>query len=107
MTQIRKSNFIKASVLLSIVSISISLLLNYQIAKEYLRVDGKTKLLFGIKELLQFGYQYYVVVPGLISLTLALLAIKSDNPKNRILIAILLSLIAITIVFARVWRLFV
>ncbi len=107
MIRVRKINFIKISILLSIISISISHLINYQIAKDYLGVDGKTKALFGIKELLQFGYQYYVLGLGLISLTLAILSINYVNPKSQILTALLLSVIAIVIIFARIWRLFV
>ena len=107
MNPIKKNTFIKISILLSIFSISISLFINYQIAKEYQSVDRKTQLLFGIKELYQFGYQYYMVVLGLISLVLALLSIKTVNQKSKLFTAILLSVIAITIVFIRIWRLFV
>jgi len=64
-------------------------------------------LLFGIKELLQFGYQNYVVIPGLISFALSLFALKKTKQKRLIYISILLSVIAIVIVFGRIWRLFV
>lgn len=83
-----------------------SIFINYQIAKEFNHVDGKTKALFGIKELLQYSYQYYVVVLGLVALIFSLLA-KQTETKNHRKIAIIFSLISIAIVFARIWRLFV
>ncbi|MBI2729750.1 MAG: hypothetical protein HYX40_03200 [Sphingobacteriales bacterium] len=107
MNQVRRNNFIIASIIISVVSIAISLLVNYQIAKEYIRVDRKTQLLFGIKELFQFGYQYYVIFLGIISFTLAMFSIKSPDRKRHLYIAISLSLLAIIIVFARIWRLLV
>ena len=107
MIQVKKSNYLKVSISLSIISIALSLLINIIIAKEYLRVDGKTRALFGIKELYQFGYQYYVVILGIISLIIAILSMKGNNQRSKLLTAILLSLIALITVFARMWRLFV
>jgi hypothetical protein len=107
MIQVKKSNYLKVSISLSIISIALSLLINIIIAKEYLRVDGKTRALFGIKELYQFGYQYYVVILGIVSLIIAILSIRGNNQRGKVLTAILLSLFALIAVFARMWRLFV
>jgi hypothetical protein len=68
---------------------------------------GKTRALFGLTELLQFGYQYYVVITGAVSLILSVLSIKSNKNQNKKSIALVLSIAAITIVFIRIWRLFV
>lgn len=103
----KKSRYVNTSIILSIFSISLSAFINIQIAREYLKSDGKTRALFGIKEALQFGYQYYVCVPGLISLTIAILNIKGNDRRGNIVPAILLSLLALILVFVRLWRLFV
>jgi hypothetical protein len=104
---LKKSKYLKTSIILSIISISISVFINIQIAREYSISDGKTRALFGIKELLKFGYQYYVCMLGVISLIIAILSIKGNNQRRGILPAITLSLFALTIVFVRLWRLFV
>jgi len=100
-----KKRLLDLSISLSIISLTLTLIINYQIAKEYLRVDGKTKVLFGIKELLQFSYQYYVVGIGLLSALLAI--IGKSYGKSKKYIAIILSLIALKIVFLRIWQLFI
>lgn len=99
--------FLNTAVLLSIISIIATIIINIEIAKEYLRVDGKTRALFGIKELLQFGFQYYVSVIGFISFVFALLHLKVKDDRRKTIAAILLSLFAIAIVFGRIWRLMV
>ena len=84
-----------------------TLFINIQIAQAYLKSDGKTRAFFGIKELLQFGYQYYVVIPGIVSFIFAVLVIKGTNQRSKKVAALLLSLLAIAIVFARIWRVFI
>jgi hypothetical protein len=102
-----KRHYPEISVLFSLVSIAISLLINYQIAKTYLRSDGKTKALFGLRETLQFGYQYYIALLGILALVLAIAGIRQNNLKRKKFTAVIFSLLAITIVFVRIWRLFV
>ncbi|MFT3844108.1 MAG: hypothetical protein QM725_03575 [Lacibacter sp.] len=99
--------FLNIAVLLSIISIIATIIINIEIAKEYLRVDGKTRALFGIKELFQFGFQYYVSVIGFISFFFALLHLKVKEDRRKTIAAILLSLFTISIVFGRIWRLIV
>ncbi len=103
----QKKKYLEASLVLSIASIAITVFINVQIALEYKRVDGKTRALFGITELLSFGYQYYVVIFGIVSLIYAVLNFKANSQTNKKLTALLLSLFAIAFVFARIWRLFV
>jgi hypothetical protein len=104
---LKKSRLLNTSILLSILSISLSVFINIQIAREYVRVDGKTRALFGLVEVLQFGYQYYLCIAGVIALVVAILAIKGGGQRKKILFAILLSLFAIVVVFVRLWKLFV
>jgi uncharacterized membrane protein YidH (DUF202 family) len=104
MTQKNKGNYLNLSIIISIISILATTFINYQIAEEYLRVDGKTQALFGIKEMLQFGYQYYVIILGLSSLILAILSKREPHQKARQLIVFFLCLFAISIIFLRIWR---
>lgn len=102
MTQ-NKNPFLKISITLSITSILITIFINFQIAKAYLNSDGKTKALFGLSELLRFGYQYYVVIIGIFALIFALLSLE----KSKSFVGIFLSLLAILVVFVKFWRLFI
>jgi hypothetical protein len=90
-----------------LISIVITIFINYHIAKEYIRVDGKTQILFGIKELLQFDYQYWVAVAGFVALIFAIIgSVKSYSPSYK-WATILLSLLSIAMVFVRIWRLLI
>ena len=95
------------SIVLSLLSIAITIFINIEIAKEYLRADGKTRALFGFNELLQFGYQYYVAILGIISFILVLVSLRSDGKRGQKYGAIVLSIFAVVIVFARIWRIFI
>jgi hypothetical protein len=107
MSNQKKNKYIGISILLSVISIAISIVINSQIAKVYLRSSGKNKALFGLIEFAQFGYQYYIAVLGIISLILAILSIKMNGQRSREIVAVVLSLLAITIVFIRIWKLFI
>lgn len=86
------------------ISILISLQINFEIAKRYDSADGKTRALFGITELLQFGFQYYVTIIGLVSLIFAILNFRTKTNTRKTIAAVLFSLLAIAVVFARIWR---
>lgn len=107
MTASTKSKLLIFSFILSLISICTTVVINYQIAEEYLRADPKTQALFGIIELLQFGYQYYVSVLAVVSLTIAIIGQTGNDTYAKKSIPLLLSLIAITIIFLRIWRVFV
>ena len=99
-----KNKFINISIIISILSIIITTAINIQIANEYLRVDGKTKALFGIKEVFQFSYQYYVSILGVAALIFAIIANVKFSSKS---ITILFAVSSIVLVFVRIWRIFI
>ncbi len=100
---ILKKRLLDLSILLSVISIALTVIINFQIAKAYLKASGKTQALFGLIEMLQFGYQYYVAGIALLS---ALLAIINKGPgTSKKYMAIILSLGGLLIVFLRIWRL--
>jgi ABC-type glycerol-3-phosphate transport system permease component len=104
---LKSKHYIQISLSLSCLSIAITLFINMLIAREFIRSTGKTRALFGMKEVYQFGYQYYVVIPGLISLIIALLSLRKSGWQRKVIFTIILSLAATGIVFMRIWRLFV
>jgi hypothetical protein len=105
--QLKKFGLQQISISLSIISIVITVWINEIIARSYIRSHGKTRALFGLIELLEFGYQYYVAIFGIISLVLAIWSINGNSTIPQKIAMILLSLLAIAIVFGRIWRLFV
>lgn len=103
MLQLKINRYI-VSIALSLISIAITIIINLKIANAYLESDGKTKALFGLIEFLQFGYQYYVVTLGILSL---IISVTENYRSNKTITMGLLSTLAIVIVFVRLWRLFV
>lgn len=97
----------KFSMIISTISIIATVIINLQIAKEYSRVGRKTQVWFGITEALQFGYQYYIVVIGIVALLFSIISIKKKKEGPCPIIAVVISLLAIIVVFLKIWRLFV
>ena len=85
----------------------ITIYINIQIAQRYINTTGKTKALFGLTELLTFGYQYYIAVIGIISFILSILSLKVNGQRNKMRMAVLLSIVAIAMVFLKTWGLFI
>ena len=102
----KENNYFIISILFSLISIFITLFINYQIAEQYLKSDNKTKAIF-LPELLMFPYQDFVIILGMISFVFSVILIKNKDKTNKNLIALLLSLFAIMIVFIRIWKIFV
>ncbi len=105
--QKKKYKLLDISTCLSIISIIVTLVINGKIANNYIHASGKTKALFGLQEMFLFGYQYYVAILGVLALLFVIFSINKPETKFKKLITLFLSLIAITIVFLRIWRLFV
>ena len=99
-----KNKSIYISIIISIISIIITTAINIQIANEYLLVDGKTKALFGLKEIFQFSYQYYVCILGVAAI---IFAVKANNRAVSKTMSLLLAISTIVLVFVRFWRLLV
>ena len=99
-----KNKSLYISIIISLISIIITIVINIRIANEYLRVDGKTKALFGLKEILQFSYQYYVCILGVAAM---IFAVKANNRTVSKTMTLLLAISSIVLVFIRFWRLLV
>jgi hypothetical protein len=105
--QNNSNKLLEISLCLSIISIIATLVINGKIAYNYINASGKTRALFGLQEMFLFGYQYYVAILGVVALLLVIFSINKLEKKSKKLITLFLSLIAIAIVFLRIWRLFV
>ncbi len=93
------------SIVLSVITIAITAIINLRIAEVYLKASGKTQALFSMIEGLRFSYQYYVVGIGILAFIMAVIG-KSEKTYKKYF-ALFASLVAITIVFLRVWRIFI
>ena len=102
-----KRNYLNIALFLSLLSIGVTIIINIKIAQRYISATGKTRALFGLTELLNFGYQYYIAILGMVVLMLSILSVKTNEQRNKKRIAVLLSVVAIALVFVRMWRLFV
>src|ERR1700744_6403336 len=96
----RKLHF---SLALSCLSIVTTTWINVSIASHYLSAHGKTQALFGIIEL-TYWFQYFVSVIGLAAL---ILSVSSRNRSGFRLFCIALSIVALVLVFVRLWKLFI
>jgi hypothetical protein len=104
-SQNKKNGYLNASILLSLCCLIAIIYINKLIAIEYNRSDGKTQALFGIKEILQFSYQYYIVIPVIISVILAVLGSDRKQLKKRSILVITLNCLILLTLFLRIWRL--
>lgn len=103
----KKNIFSVLSITLSIICIIAIISINFKIAKHYSLSDEKTKALFGLIELTTFFYQYYLVIPGILSGLLGVLGVKKNEPKLLYLVAVSLSLLSIVLIFFRLWKLMI
>jgi hypothetical protein len=99
-----KNKSILIPLIISIISVIVTITINILIANEYQQVEGKTKALFGLKELSLFSYQYYVSIFGVVAIIFSLKAKSSVVSKT---ITILLAISTIVLVFLKIWRLLI
>jgi len=78
--------------------------INHDIALQYLRSDGKTKGLFGLVEILTYGYQYYLVAISLLEIVLLIFAFRRREERVYLMIAIILLVISTGLLFGGIWR---
>lgn len=99
-----KNKFSTLASLLSLCSIVSCIILNYDLAKLYIKASGKTKALFGIIELSRLDLKTWIFIAGLTALILSLVAIKRKENKKLYQFSFVISLIAMILVFIRIWK---
>jgi hypothetical protein len=92
------------SLVFSFVSLISTAWINISIARAYLRADGKTRALFGLTELITYGFKYWVVIPGMIALILSLSSRRRSLFRS---FCIAFAIVSIILVFVRLWKLLV
>ncbi len=102
-----KTTYTKLSFIFSLTSIVLTVIINYKISIAYNEASGKTRALFGMIDLLRFGYQYYVALLGILSIILTGIAFYKKEPKKPLVIAFVVGLIATTLVFSKIWRIMI
>ncbi|GFZ78311.1 hypothetical protein GCM10011531_04810 [Aquaticitalea lipolytica] len=84
-----------------------SIYTNYKMYIHYSNASGKTQALFGINELLQYGYKKLFGVFPLIGLILSLYISRNKDIRFMSLFAALVSLITVIFSVFSIWRVFI
>ena len=95
------------STILSFLSIIAIIYVDTQIAVRYVQADGKTKALFGLVELGQFGFKFWILVPAILSILLTVKIIRLKEFKIWDALTILISLTTIIGTITSSWRLLI
>ncbi|MFT3739512.1 MAG: hypothetical protein QM786_12200 [Breznakibacter sp.] len=95
------------SILLSLFCVGAILVVNVKIANHYLSSDGKTKLLFGLVEMLNYSYKYYFVLVGVVSISISLIGKRKQEGKGIFIFSLVLMLISLTLILLPIWKIMV
>jgi hypothetical protein len=100
----RKYVYSIISIFLSISCILIIVFINNKIADQYLASDGKTRVLFGMIELLSYSYKYYFIPISLISIAASIIGKRKQEGKRFFWISFTFSIISLILIFIPIWR---
>lgn len=84
-----------------------TLIINFKISQDYFEYTGKDRAFFPLHAALDYLYQYYLALFGLIALILIFLSKKNENQLSRLLMAGGIALFSIVLIFSNLWRVFV
>jgi hypothetical protein len=102
-----KSKLILIPIILSILFLYWELIIEREIYIDYINSTGKTRALFGLKDLLGYSDRYFIISGGIINLVMTLILIKYRPSKFQLLIGILISTLSIILPFLSIWKIFV
>jgi hypothetical protein len=95
-----------SSLILSFVTAAAVIWTNLQIAQRYKTADGKDRALFGITVVL-YSYKLFFAAGALFAILLAISAAERGARKSSVVFAFAFSLVSLTMVFLRLWKLMV
>lgn len=102
---LRKRVISYLSILLSIISFISTIKINHDLDIRYSALDGKTQLLLGLTQFVEFYFKYYIVIViSLIAVGLSIIAFKKEESKNANVIACLLAITSLVVVSLNVGR---
>jgi hypothetical protein len=102
-----KRNLLEYSLWLSIISIVATLIINFKISQDYFGSAGKDRAFFSLSAVINYLYQYYIAILGLVSLILVLFSKVEQNQLKKKFAIGFLAVFSIILVFVKVWVLFV
>jgi hypothetical protein len=94
-------------IILSSISVFILIKINHTIFIDYSNSKGKTRALFGLKELLNYNYKRYFAIIPFIGFPIAIISTRIKLIRSISIIAALISLLAVILSLTSVWRIFV
>jgi hypothetical protein len=97
-----KNPFSKAAIASSLLYIVIAIKINYDIALQYARSDGKTKAIYGLIEL-SYLYQYYFLFLIVMSIIFTWMSFKKRENKGMVYISIGLILFSVILTLIKPW----
>lgn len=92
------------SVTLSLLSVLSIVYVDTQIAIRYAQADSKTKALFGLVELGQFGFKYWILIPAIFSILVSVMIILRREFKVWDVLSIFVSLVSIVMTLTSSWK---
>lgn len=91
------------AIILGVLSIIGIVYQNYRLASMYRVAYGKTKALFGIRELSELDIKVYIGLIAVLGLVLGFIAIRKKENKFYSICAITINITAISLLFLRIW----
>ena len=95
------------SIILTSLGIVGLIIINLNLAHEYINADGKTQALFGIKELLYIPFKILFSLLFISSMVFIIIAFKKKEPISYILTSIIYFSIGIMSLFTQIWKIFI
>jgi hypothetical protein len=93
-------------IFLSLICLIFSVKVNINTYQDYMQSTGKTRALFGLSEL-KFSYRYYLGILSLIGFIISANYLRKKENPILLSIAMLISMLATSISFFRIWRIFI
>lgn len=95
--------FSVVAIILGVLSIISIVYQNYRLAAMYGAAYGKTRALFGIRELIELDIKIFIGLFAIIGLAIGFIAIRKKENKFHSICAITINIIAICLLFVRIW----
>ncbi len=95
----------KISILLSAFLLLLLVYINIKTAILYYNSQGKNRALFGLIEMVNFGYKYWLLIPALLAMILGLVDLRKVITKTTVF-ATSFAILVIGLIFVRFWVIF-
>ena len=96
----------KTSILISAFVLLLLVYINIKTAILFVNSHGKNRALFGLIEVVNFGYKYWLLLPALLALILGLVDLRKVRTKTTVF-ASLFAILVCGLIFIRFWILLI